>query len=113
MSPQASPEPDMRVEVTDLGLTVGAIQEAAEVLFIDDLRSACEFALLQRWGARAQRTLPTTEEGLRETLINAVEFLRGEEPRKLNKLAEFVDGLVRTRFKEAQANSRRRASHSA
>jgi hypothetical protein len=100
----------MRIAVTDLSLTAGAIREAAEILNLDDLRRACEYALRGR--PRAER-LPNTEEGLREVLTGAVESLRDSEPEKLTEIANFIDGIIRQRVKEAAANSRRSARGSA
>jgi len=112
MCPQASPEPDMTIQVTDLDLKVGRIVEAADVLVIDDLRAACEF-VLSAAGRSHKGPLPSTQQELREILIDAVEFLRESHPEKLTGIVEFLDGVVRTRFRESLANSQRPASHSA
>jgi len=108
----ASPRPDMKIEVTDLNLTVGAIQEAAQVFTLQDLRRVCEFALSLA-GRSLNRPLPTTEDGIREVLIDAVEFLRDKQPQKLAKVEEFVDGIARERFKANLARFRKSARESA
>src|ERR1700733_4810220 len=105
-----SPEQEMRIEVTELSLTVGSIQEAAEILTLDDLRRAAEFALQ---GRPHDGPLPTTEEGLRKVLTDAVESLRESESGKLTEIAKFIDGIVRQRVKEAAAIARRPARGSA
>jgi hypothetical protein len=108
----ATPQPEMKIEVTDLNLTVGAILEAADVFTVPELRRVCEFTLSLA-GRSLTRPLPTSEEGFRDILTSAVEFLRDNQPRELTKVEEFVDGIARERYKANRAKFRKSARESA
>jgi hypothetical protein len=106
MSSQSRPEPEMEIEVTELGLRVGAVLTAADVLEVEDLRTVCRVAR-EATGRPDVTELPNDEAQLHEILIEAVVFLRDNDAQKLPELAKFANGIIRERFTAIRANARR------
>ena len=108
----ASPAREMKIELTDQNLTVGAILEMADVFEIADLKRACEFALSVA-GQTHKDPLPATTEDLLRLLAGAVEFLRDRAPEKLATVESFVDGIAAQSYKQSRAKFRKSSKGSA
>jgi len=104
MSSQSGPEPEMEIEVTELGLKVRAVLNAADVLEVEDLRAVRRVAR-EATGRPDHRELPHDEAQLHDILIEAVVFLRDNDAQKLTDLAKFANGIIRVRFSAIQTIS--------